>query len=352
MTTPARYLACLTTALLATATAVAQPPPAPVEVATVSESRSSPLIRLPGSVLSLRDARIAAEIEGRLTWVAEVGNRIRRGEPVATIDTHLLTLQLRDNEAQIARIQADIAYNQRQQERLQRLARQNNTARSELDQVESGLAMLTQELRIAEVARDRSRYELERSEVRAPFDGVVAGREVSAGEYTTTGATLVRLVDTGALEISVAAPLRVARFNLPGATARVEVEGYEFTSTIRGAVPVGDRQSRMMELRLQADSDQLFIGEAVTVSLAEADPKRMLSVPRDALVLRNRETYIYTVTDDETAVRVPVTTRAGSGDQIAVTGNISAGTTVVVRGAERLREGQKVKVVRPHLASN
>ena len=132
----------------------------------------------------------------------------------------------------------------------------------------------------------------------------------------------------------------------------MEVEGHEFTSTIRGAVPVGDRQSRMMELRLQADADSLFIGEAVTVALAESDPRPMLSVPRDALVLRNRETYVYTVTEDEIAVRVPVTTRAGSGERIAVTGDISAGTTVVIRGAERLREGQKVRVIRRSVASN
>jgi RND family efflux transporter MFP subunit len=318
----------------------------------VTEIESSPMIRLPGSVLSLRDARIAAELNGRLTWVAEVGDRVARGEPVATIDVHLLDLQLRNDEAQIARIQADIDYNRRQAARLQRLARQNNTAQSELDQIESGLAMLAQELRIAEVTRDRTRYDLERSQVRAPFDGVVAAREVAAGEYTTTGATLVRLVDTEALEISVAAPLRVARYNRAGATADVEADGVQFASTIRGAVPVGDSQSRMMELRLHADPDQLYIGEAVTVSLAESRAQSTLSVPRDALVLRNQETFVYAINEDDTAVRVPVTAGNGSGADITVTGDLTPGLPVVIRGAERLREGQKVKIIRREVASS
>jgi RND family efflux transporter MFP subunit len=339
------------TTLLAVASANAQPPPAVVELGMVSQGNSSPVIRLPGSVLSIRDARIAAELSGRLTWVAEVGDRVEKGQPLAIIDSHLLGLQLRNDEAEIARIQADIDYNQRQQGRLRKLARQNNTARSELDQVESGLAMLNQELRIAEVNRDRTLYDLERSEVSAPFSGVIASREMSAGEYTAAGATLVRLVDTSALEISVGAPLRVARFNQPGSEAQIEADGYQFVGTIRGAVPVGDSRSRMMELRLDVEPDRLFIGEAVTVELSEGKAERVLSIPRDALVLRNEEVFVYTVSAENTAVKVPVTPGAGRGAEIAIQGELEIGAPVVIRGAERLRDGQPVKVIQHHLAA-
>ncbi len=343
-------LASFITVLLLAASANGQPPPAGVELGTVTAGNSSPVIRLPGSVLSVRDAHIAAELNGRLTWVAEVGVEVKKGEPVALIDSHLLALQLRNDEAQIARIQADINYNQRQRKRLQRLAQQNNTARSELDQMESGLAMLAQELRIAEVNRDRTLYDLQRSEVSAPFDGVVASREMSAGEYTTTGSALVRLVDTRALEISVSAPLRVARFNQPGDQVHIEADGHRFVSTIRGAVPVGDSRSRMMELRLLAEPDRLIIGEAVTVALPEGQPESVLNIPRDALVLRNEQTFVYLIAADDTAVKIPVVTGAGYDDTIAVTGDLQVGSRVVIRGAERLREGQKVKIIQHHLA--
>ena len=53
-------------------------------------------------------------------------------------------------------------------------------------------------------------------------------------------------------------------------------------TAIRGVVPVGDSRSRMMELRLQAGPEAWFIGEAVTVELADGHPERGLSVPRDA----------------------------------------------------------------------
>ncbi len=204
--------------LLATAGALAQVPEATVETAAVTLEETSSVMSLPGTVISTRDAAIAAEISGRLTWVARVGDRIEAGESLAHIDDHLLRLQLRNDEAEIARLEADIQYNRRQIARLQRLAVTNNMAQSELDEAESRLQMRLQEQRIAEVNRDRTLYDLSRTKVSAPFTGVVAARAMTPGEYTDRGDALVRLVDTTELEISVNAPLRVARYNAVGST--------------------------------------------------------------------------------------------------------------------------------------
>ena len=74
---------------------------------------------------------------------------------------------IKEYEVEIERLKADIDYNQRQMERLERLAQQDNTSRSGLDQVRSQLEMLLQEQRIAEVNRDRTAYDLARAQVRA-----------------------------------------------------------------------------------------------------------------------------------------------------------------------------------------
>lgn len=333
-------------------TTQAQQPEAMVELATVTEQQSSSVATVPGTVISTRDAEIAAEISGRLTWVAQVGKWIEKGQPLARIDDHLLQLQLRNDEAEIARLEADIQYNKRQIQRLQKLAQQNNMAKSELDEVESRLEMLVQEQRIAAVERDRTRYDLERTQVRAPFAGVVASREFTIGEYTTPGESLLRLVDTKALEISVNAPLRVARYNQTGSQVQVRTMQHQMMSTIRGTVPVGDARSRMMELRLSLDAGTFLIGEAVTVELPDGDPSPALSVPRDALVLREEQIFVYTVSADNTAVKVPVSTLAGRGSRIAVKGDLAPGDRVVIRGAERLRDGQALKVLTYSVSAN
>jgi len=354
-----QYLSCLALALLCS---VAQPSlaqsssvqqaAASVEVATVTESQSSSVVRLPGTVISKRDAKISAELNGRLKWVAEVGEQIAQGEPLAVIDDHLLQLQLRNDEAQMARISADIAYNQRQIKRLQRLAEKNNTARSELDEVESRTEMLRQDLHIAEVNRDRTLYDIDRTRVTAPFAGIVVSRAMTTGEYTQTGSALVRLVDTQSLEISVNAPLRVARYNQPGTRVQVETEENRMLTAIRGVIPVGDPRSRMMELRLQLQPGDGFIGEAVTVELPDGKAELSLSIPRDALVLRSEQVFVYSISEDNKAVKIPVITGAGRGSRIAIQGNLKTGDSVVIRGAERLREGQEVRVIEQQLAAS
>ena len=347
MKTTGIIIAVLLASLLSgTPARAAELPEAIVEVATVSQGRSTAMLRLPGTVLSMRDARISAEVGGRLVWVAEVGEEIAEGEPLAVIDDHLLKLQLRNDWAEIERIKADIDYNQRQIARLKRLAEQDNTSRSGLDEMESRLQMLEQQLRIAEVNRDRTVYDLGRARVRAPFAGVIASRETAAGEYTEPGDPLLRLVDTRTLEISVNAPLRTARYNAPGSVLQVEGDGQQMEAEIRAIVPVGDSRSRMLELRLTLEPGYWYIGEAVTVELPDGTGETSLEVPRDALVLRDSEVFVYTLSPDNKAVKIPVVPGAGNNGAIAVHGKLEPGAPVVVRGAERLHDGQSVRIIR------
>lgn len=323
---------------------VAPGAPAVVEVAAVAQGSGTAVLKLPGTVLSKQDAQISAEVSGRLTWVAEVGEQIAEGEPLALIDDHLLQLQLRNDQAEIERLKADIEYNQRQIARLERLAEQNNTSKSGLDEIQSRLQMLLQEQRIAEVERDRTVYDLGRTRVRAPFSGVVASRAADVGEYIQPGGPLLRLVDTGSLEISVNAPLRAARYNQPRSRVAVEGDGRRLVAEIRALVPVGDSLSRMMELRLTLAPGHWHIGEAVTVELADSLATETLTVPRDALVLRDQEVFVYTLSAENTAQKVPVITGPGRGELVTVQGSLEPGVLVIVRGAERLRDGQAVKI--------
>jgi len=324
--------------------AAATAPAAIVEVATVTRGSGTSVLRLPGTVLSMRDSVISAEVTGRLLWVAEVGEHVTEGEPLAIMDDHLLQLQLRNDSAEIERLKADTAYNQRQIARLDQLAAQNNTSKSGLDEAQSRLEMLLQEQRIAEVARDRTAYDLGRTRVAAPFSGIIVSREADIGEYKEPGDPLLRLVDTESLEISVNAPLRAARYNQPRSQVPVEGGGQDLMAEIRAIVPVGDSLSRMMEIRLTLTPGHWQIGEAVTVELADSLPESTLSVPRDALVLRDNEVFVYTLSADNTAVKVPVITSSGHGANIAIEGDLEPGALVVIRGAERLRDGQPVKI--------
>ncbi len=327
-------------------TALAQgPAPVSVETDSVTRENVAPTMTASGVIVSREDAAIASELNGRLEWIAEVGDRFKQGDTIARLDRHLIELEEREREASIAALKANLNWLERQTNRLDELATSNNTAHSELDETRARYLVLQQELTQAEVALERTRYDLERATVRAPFDGVVVSREMAAGEYATEGRSLLRLVNTLALEVSVTAPLRLARFNRPGDSVQLSNGDMVAEASIRSLVEVGDLRSHMMELRLTPSTSEWLIGEAVTVALPAAQSEDSTTVDRDAVVLRDRSNYVYVVTEDSTAQRIAVELGSGIGERIAIRGAIRPGDAVVVRGAENLRDGQKVNAL-------
>jgi RND family efflux transporter MFP subunit len=325
-----------------------------VEAGFVESHHGAAVAELPGTIVSTRDAQIRAEVEGRIDWIAPVGTWVDAGDPLVTLNDELLNMQLRRDRAELARLQTDIEVRRRQQARLEQLAGDDNLAEFELERVAADIDMLGQDLVIAEVALARTQYALDRSALPAPFAGIVVEQAMSEGEFTAVGSPLVRLVDTASLEISVAAPMRIARVNKAGQAVTVISETGESLETVRSVVPVGDAQSRTVELRIAIPGDGHFIGDAVTVALPESTFAENLTIPRDALVLRDSGQFVFRISDEGMAERVAIETMAGLGNRLAInvlSGSLAPGARVVVRGAENLREGQAVKLMQAGLSA-
>ncbi|MBT8064291.1 MAG: efflux RND transporter periplasmic adaptor subunit [Xanthomonadales bacterium] len=322
----------------------AQPGPAPVAVDEARQDTFSASLWVSGTVISRNDARISAETDGRITWVADVGQRIEAGEPVARVDDADLKLELEDNRAQLESLQARQRYLANNVERLERLADSNNAAVNQLDEAHAELDMTAQEIRRAEVAVAQTQRRIEQSRVVAPFDGVVVERLVQAGEFVTRGSEVARLVDTKNREIRAQAPLSVSSYIREGLEVSVQHEGRESLSPVKRVIPVGDERSRMFEVRIAAEAPGWVIGSPVRVALPNSDPRRLVAVPRDALVLRGSEIFVLRVTTENVVEKVSVATGVGLGSLVEVIGDVNGGDRLVTRGAERLQAGQQVVV--------
>jgi RND family efflux transporter MFP subunit len=337
----ATSLALLT---LASPASAQESPPVVVEVATASVARVAPRRWAPGDVVSRNDARLATSAAGRLEYVAEVGTRVRAGERVAKLEDEAVRLQAEDTKAEVARIDAQRAMAERQLQRIQQLAN-NSISQTQLDEVRSQLAMLTAQLQQAQVRHRAALHDLEQTEVRAPFPGVVTERLAQRGEYVATGAAIARLVDTVHLEARVQAPLKLVDFVKPSMELPVKSGGEQFKAKVRAVVPVGEARSRQFELRLTLADNALNVGAPIEVGLPEREASNALVVPRDAIAVRQDGDYLMRVRADQTAERVAVTSIASDGDLVTIRGAVSAGDLVVVRGVERLQSGQKVTVL-------
>lgn len=319
-------------------------PPALVRVATASLQTLAPVTRVPGTVISRNDARIAAEVDGRLVSVADVGTRVAEGDAVARIED--TTLRLRHDEllAEVERARARVEFLDREEQRYVRLAESNLAAATQLEQTRSDRDVARGELRVAQSRLAQNEDRLERTVIRAPFPGVVVERLMNPGERASDGGNVVRLVDQEHLEVIARAPLAYYRFVQPGQRLALEALGEEAEGVVRTVVAVGDENTHQFELRLDLAPGQFPVGQTLRVAVPMDQVREVLAVPRDALVLRPGGITVYVVDENRQARQVTVTTGIGAGDQIEVLGPISAGDTVIVRGNERLQPGQPVTV--------
>jgi RND family efflux transporter MFP subunit len=323
------------------------PPPAPVAVAAVQETELAPLVWVSGSVISRNDARVAAETEGRLEWLAEVGDAIKKGQAVARIDDTRLKLEQEQLEAQLNRVDARLTFLRQEVARLQRLALQNNAAKNQLDETIADRDSTQAEMAAIRVQLRQVKVDLDRTAVKAPFTGVVSERLLAPGEWVDSGDAVARLVDTDSLEVQANVPIEAADYVTAGSTLLIKSGNDTVTGTIRALVPVGDPRSRLLDVRLTLGQSRWLVGRTVRVAVPTAMPRKVLAVPRDALVLRRAGTAVYRIGDDQSAQRIEVTTGIASGNLIEVQGDLSRGDQVVVRGGERLRPGQKVSILNP-----
>ncbi|HEX4296201.1 MAG TPA: efflux RND transporter periplasmic adaptor subunit [Rhizomicrobium sp.] len=320
--------------------------PAPsVGVTTARMVKMAPKIALPGTVMSRSDSQLASEVEGRVAWVAEVGTVVKSGDVVARIDNKMAGLTLQSDKANTARLSAQLRFDRDQAARMDNLFNQNAIAKSTRDQAKSTKDMDAAALAQAQANYQRSQYQFTHSDIRAPFAGRVVARLINAGEYATPGKPVVRLVDTGSLEVSVQSPIDAARHIAEGAVLTVEIQGKPVLARVRAIVPVGDIASRTIEVRLILPPGGGLVGDAAKVFVPSAAPHDVLAVPRDALVLREENTYVFKVDKKNQAQRIAVETGSEEGPLVEIKGLVSPGERVIVRGAERLETGQKVRAV-------
>lgn len=316
-----------------------------VRVALASIQSIAPETIVPGTVVSRSDARLAAEVTGRLMDVADVGTIAAAGDVVAKIEDTVILLRKQELEAEVERAQARLKYLESEESRYVKLAESNLAAATKLEETRSDRDVSRGDLRVAKSRLAQVEDQLSRTSIRAPFSGIVVERLMMPGERVDVGRNVVRMVDQQHLEVIARASLEYYSYVKPGQELVVRTGNVVATGMVRTVVAVGSENTHQFELRLDIESGSFPVGQTLRVSVPTSNARDALVVPRDALVLRPGAISVFVVDSDQKAKQVMVTTGIGSGDQIEVSGDLSDGNTVIIRGNERLRPGQSVSIM-------
>jgi HlyD family secretion protein len=348
------------------------PAPVPVRVAIVGRGRVEETVTnsRAGTVKARRRAKLSPEIGGKIVALPHPeGTRVRKGEPVLVIDDVLARARLEVARREVAAALAEQARAcvaaeraERERERTEALARDGIVSNDLLDAVASGARVARAACAAAEAGDARARStaalaeaELEKTALRAPFDGIVAELSIEVGEWTTPSPPglpippVLDLIDTSSIRVT--APMDEvdsARIRV-GQPVRVTVDshpGRTFPGRVARVAPYVldvEAQNRTVEIEVELDAPYaatLLPGTSADVEVILNTRQEALRIPTSALLEGGK----VLVLDGDRLAERSVEAGMRNWDFTEVRAGLAAGDRVVVSfDRPEIRAGRKAR---------
>ena len=325
-------------------------PPSPVRVATVITQEVHRSVSLVGTVEPWRRSIIASEVAGLVqAFPVEEGMEVKKGQVLARLRTE--TLDIRLNSAEASHQEARTRYQQARKDlqRIKVLFTKELVTQKEYDDAITEESALRQRLIQLQTEIQQVRDQLNKSRIMAPFDGWVTQEFTEVGQWLSSGGQVIEMVDLSRVQVQVPLPERFVndvRVNDPVTAVFDGLPDLTAKGRVFSVVAQADRASRTFPINVEIPNPRLTMksGMVSRVTLHVGYPYEALVIPKDALVLRGGQEFVYLVNEGKVA-QVPVTPELHLDTVVQVAGELQSGMTVVVEGNERLRPGQSVRIL-------
>jgi RND family efflux transporter MFP subunit len=339
----------------------------PISTYTVTQHTFRHVLEVQANVLANKQAVLMPKVPGevRKVLVAE-GDVVKKGQLLLKLDQKDFRLGVRQARSQLAAARAGVGAAEAGLEtinskynRLSSLYDKKVISESDYEDIAGGqrateaqVAMARAQLQLAQVGLEAARNNLEYTEVRAPFDGVVGKRMVDEGAKINImpPTPVMMIVDLSSVKIEGA----VSELDLPlvqvGAQAEILIDalgGQPLVGTVERVEPVVDPMSRTATVRvlLSNDGGELKAGMSARLHI-NLEQRKSAAVPDDAVLRTDLETStgnVFVVKDGR-VTRHDVTIGARDGDLVEITGDVTPGDIIVREGQEQLVDGQTVVI--------
>ena len=339
-------LLLLGAALPAVAQEKGGPPPALVAVSEIREGMITPRKEFVGTVYYPEVSEVSSEVSGIAVKVSfEEGHRVRKGNVLVRLDAELLEKTLQSTRATHEQTLAELERATLDLKRFEKLYREDSIAEQVYDENRFRVKSLGKKGDSLKADVERLEAEYAKKTVRAPFDGVVLKKHVDRGEWLSPGTAVATLARDDTMDVVVEVPGDVLPFVKKGRRVRVRTAGKEIQGTVSAIVPRGDISTRTFPVKIRVPNRfSLIEGMEARVDIPSGKKEKTLLVPRDALVTAMGQTMVFTVVDEK-AKKVQVTVTRYVGKEVAIQADgLETGMEVLIKGNERIRDGQPVSV--------
>jgi RND family efflux transporter MFP subunit len=336
-----------------------------IKTIKVEERASAQTRKFSGVIEPVDKSSLSFEVAGNVKEVKyETGEEITKDEIIATLDTRTFKLDVDAAEAKLRRARAQLAEKEAEYERYRKVNEESPGAvsQSSVDQAKAAFASARENVRVAASELDLAKRDLEKTDLIAPFDGVIAKRHVEPFFEVQRGDPIYDVFVEGAMEVASSIP-------------ETDIEGIYIGQNCRMAFPIdinqvyngivteigrvaGTANAFPVKIRILTIDPKLRPGMTaeITFQIAEADYQRAFLVPVSALVAGQESGRGYVFVFDDaagTVKRVPVSgIKSVEGNRLMVSEGLEGGEIIAVAGVSFLEDGQKVKLMEPSPAGD
>ena len=305
-----------------------------VEVAQVAAIVFQDDVGAVGSLKSNESVVLRPEIAGRIAAI-----HLREGAPAGK-GTVLVALDAATQAAELRQAEANLELAQANYKRTEDLYQKKFVSERARDEAAANLKVL-------EAAVALARAKLQKTQIRAPFAGIVGIRNVSVGDYVKEGQELINIEDIGSLKVDFRLPETHLGRLQKGQGVEVAsdaVPGQVFRGVLDAIDPQIDAAGRAISLRarLPNPGQKLRPGLFVRVRLAFGGERQGLAVPEESLVPAGSDNFVFRVAEGK-AQRVKVKIGQRRGATVEILEGLDAGDQVVTAGQLKLRDGVSVR---------
>lgn len=288
-----------------------------------------------GSLVPGEEVQLSFESSGKITDIFfEEGSFVKKGTLLAKINDAQLLAQLKRLEAQIP-LAEDRVY--RQNALLQRDA----VSKEALEIVKTELATLNADI-------EKIKAQIEMTELRAPFDGIIGLRQVSVGAYASPTTVVARLASLSPIKLDFSVAERYASDIKKGANLEFTVAGKinPYSAKVYATEPTLDAETRSLVVRAIYDNKdgELLPGQYADIRLKQKEIKDAIAIPSEAIVpeMGKNKVFVYRNGKSEP---VDVIIGIRTEKEVQIIEGLQIGDTILTSGTLQLRKGSAVKIV-------
>ena len=310
---------------------------------------SGPVIT--GSIQPERKADLRAEVSAVVLQVLkENGDVVKRGDVLVKLDETAIRDSLNSAEAAARASKQALDQAERQVERMKTLRTSGMTSAQAMDDSEVRRNNALSDLAAARTRAVQARQQLQRTLVRAPFDGVVSERKVSAGDTASVGKELLKVIDPTSMRFEGRVSADRIAMVKPGQSVNFRINGYagqEFRGVVRRVDPAADEITRQVEVLVgfAPGAAQPRVSGLYGEGRIEAETASALMLPEGALVKAGDAAFAWRLKDRTlNKVGVKLGPRDPRSGQYEVLSGLAAGDTVMRSVSSTFTDGQKVEM--------